>query len=385
MKAQEKNTYDPSIDVVRFVAFFAVFIHHFVYRGGNSISGNPKTYWTWEPLDLFAFFGSEGVTIFFCLSGFLLSRILIGEINKTGELSVRSFYMRRILRIWPLYFSFIFTCLLIAPLLGNQAIAKSELPFLLSFSYNWQQLYIGNSRGMAAILWSISVEEQIYLVLPLLLLLFSRWGFTKLAVSLILFGYFSRIVFYLNDLSLYRNTFSYMSTIGIGMLFAIYEVRIRNWFSKQSRIKTFVSIPLIMVYIILFKPVFSERPLLIIAFDFTAVTSILLLLILGGNKKKQTNLFLKFLAYLGRRTYGMYMFHWPILGLMVSRGIFYNDLNGISVQGLIFAFTFVALISIFSYRFFEKPFLDLRRNYQFIKVGCGFFGLNRDNSGFSCN
>jgi peptidoglycan/LPS O-acetylase OafA/YrhL len=369
MKAQEKNTYDPSIDVVRFIAFFAVFIHHFVYRGGNSISENPNTYWTWGPLDLFAFFGSEGVTIFFCLSGFLLSRILIGEINKTGDLSVRSFYMRRILRIWPLYFSFIFTCLLIAPLLGNQAIAKSELPFLLSFSYNWQQLYIGNSRGMAAILWSISVEEQIYLVLPLLLLLFSRWGFTKLAVSLILFGYFSRIVFYLNDLSLYRNTFSYMSTIGIGMLFAIYEMRIRNWFSKQRRIKTFVSVLLIMVYIYLFKPVFSERPLLIIAFDFTAVTSILLLLILGGNKKKQTNLFLKFLAYLGRRTYGMYMFHWPILGLMVSRGIFYDDLNGISVQGLIFAFTFVALISIFSYRFFEKPFLDLRRNYQFIKVG----------------
>jgi peptidoglycan/LPS O-acetylase OafA/YrhL len=124
-----------------------------------------------------------------------------------------------------------------------------------------------------------------------------------------------------------------------------------------------------MVYIYLFKPVFSERPLLIIAFDFTAVTSILLLLILGGNKKKQTNLFLKFLAYLGRRTYGMYMFHWPILGLMVSKGIFYDDLNGISLQGLIFAFTFVALISIFSYRFFEKPFLDLRRNYQFIKVG----------------
>ena len=369
MKVQKNQNYDLGIDVVRFIAFLFVFIHHFVYRGGNAISELPKVYWNNTYLDSISFFGSEGVTIFFCLSGYLLSRILIGELTKTGKLSVHSFYIRRILRIWPLYFSFVILCLLAAPLLGNQVIKGSELPYLLSFSYNWQQLYIGDSRGMAAILWSISVEEQIYLGLPLLLLLFYRWGFAKLAILLILIGYFCRILFYINDLSLYRNTFSYMSTIGIGMLFAIYEMKIRLWFSKQRRAVNFLSIFLMVGYVYLFKPVFSVGSLPIITFDMTATMTIFLLLIFGGNEKKRTSPFLKLLAYFGRRTYGMYIFHWPVLALMVSKGIFYSDVTGISFQGLVFAFIFVATISSFSYRFFEKPFLDLRKKYQFIKVG----------------
>ena len=369
MKIKNKSNYDSVIDIVRFIAFFFVFIHHFVYRGGNSISELPKTYWTNTYLDSVSFFGSEGVTIFFCISGYLLIRILIGELNKTGKLSVRSFYIRRILRIWPLYFSFIFLCLLTSPLLGNQVIKSSELPYLLSFSYNWHQLYIGDSRGMAAILWSISVEEQIYLMLPLLLLFFYRWGFAKLAISLILIGYLCRILFYLNDLSLYRNTFSYMSTIGIGMLFAVYEVKIREWFLNHRRATSFVALSLMLGYVALFKSIFSVGSLPIIAFDLTAIMTIFLLLILGGNAGKQFTRFLKLLAYFGRRTYGMYIFHWPILALMVSRSIFFDDTTGISFQGLVFAFVLVAAISSFSYRFFEKPFLELRKKYQFIKVG----------------
>jgi len=369
MKIKNSHNYDPGIDVVRFIAFFLVFIHHFVYKGGNSISQQPKTYWTNTYVDSITFFGAEGVTIFFCLSGYLLSRILIGELRTTGKLSVRSFYLRRILRIWPLYFSFVLACLLIAPLLGDQVIRKSELPYLLSFSYNWQQLITGDSRGMSAILWSISVEEQIYLILPLLLLLFFRWGFDKLAISLILTGVFCRIFFYVTEQSLYRNTFSYMSTIGIGMLFAVYEVNIRTWFRKHRRTLHFVLIFLIVSYVCLFKQLFSVGSLEIIAFDLTAIASIFLLLILGDREKEQTNPFLKLSAYFGRRTYGMYIFHWPILALMVSRGIFYDDQNGITILGLVFAFIFVAAISAFSYRFFEKPFLDLRRKHQFIKVG----------------
>jgi peptidoglycan/LPS O-acetylase OafA/YrhL len=369
MKIQKINNYDLGIDVVRFIAFFFVFIHHFVYRGGNSISTHPETFWTNTYVDSVTFFGSEGVTIFFCLSGYLLSRILIAEFRTTGKLSVRSFYLRRILRIWPLYFSFILVCLLSAPLLGNQVITKSELPYLLSFSYNWQQLFTGDSRGMAAILWSISVEEQIYLTLPLLLLLFFRWGFEKLAISLVFIGFFCRILFYVNEQNLYRNTFSYMSTIGIGMLFALYEVNIRAWFNNHRRSLCLVSIFLIVSYIFLFKQLFSVGSLQIIAFDMTAMTSIFLLLILGDREKGRTNPFLKLFAYFGRRTYGMYIFHWPILALMVSRGIFYNDQNGISILGLVFAFILVVSVSVFSYRFFEKPFLDLRKKHQFIKIG----------------
>lgn len=361
--------YDSGIDVVRFLAFFLVFLHHFVYRGGNSITTVSNSYWTNPFANSVAFFGAEGVTIFFCLSGYLLSKLLIREFEVTGKLSVRSFYIRRILRIWPLYFSFIVFCLVAAPLFGNQAVRGSELPSLFTFTYNWQQILTGQSRGMPAILWSISVEEQIYLVLPLLLLLFSRWSFKSLAYSLIFLGLISRVFLYASDFPLYRNTFSYMSTIGIGMLYSIYESQIKSRYSRNRALVNFSLGLVVAIYIVCFEAIFSIGILSIIAFDFTALAAIFLLVLFSGSGNGGLGRVLKPFAYLGRRTYGMYIFHWPVLALMVSRGIFYNNVSGISILGLIFAFIFVAAISSFSYRFFERPFLDLRKKYQFIKVG----------------
>jgi len=268
-----------------------------------------------------------------------------------------------------LYFAFIGFCLLAAPLLGNQAIEASEMPSLLTFTYNWQQLYVNNSRGMAAIFWSISVEEQIYLILPLLIILFYRVGIRKLPILLIALGVFSRILFYINDLALYRNTLSYMSTIGIGMVFALHEEKIRLWFQENRTKLSIFFMALICVYILNFKSVFSKGSFLIIAFDLTAIMAVLLLIMLGGSHGKKVNIISIPFAWLGRRTYGMYVFHWPILAFMVSRKIFFDDLEGISYMGLVFAFALVVAISAFSYRFFEKPFLDLRKKYQYIKVG----------------
>ena len=369
MRVAKVSNYDAGIDVVRFIAFLSVFIHHFTYRGGNSLTGSPHAFWVNTYIDSIAFFGAEGVTIFFCLSGYLLSKLLIKELGDTGKLGIRSFYLRRILRIWPLYFAFIGFCLLAAPLLGHQAIEASELPSLMTFTYNWQQLYVNNSRGMAAIFWSISVEEQIYLILPLLIIIFYKVGIKRLPVLLIALGILFRILFYVNDLALYRNTLSYLSTIGIGMVFALYEEKIRFWFQEYKTKLSIFFMVLVCLYILNFKSVFSKGSLLIIAFDLTAITAVLLLIMLGGVHGKKVNIIARPFAWLGRRTYGMYVFHWPILAFMVSRKIFFDDLEGISYMGLVFAFALVVAISAFSYRFFEKPFLDLRKKYQYIKVG----------------
>ena len=369
MKKISHQNYDAGIDVVRFLAFLFVFIHHFIFRGGNSISADSQQFWSNSIVDRITFFGSEGVTIFFCLSGYLLSKLLLRELSDTGRISVRSFYLRRILRIWPLYFSYILFCLLASPILGNQAIKNSELPTLLTFTYNWQQIYEGESRGMPAILWSISVEEQIYLVLPLLLVLFSKWNVTRLALVLVLIGYVSRFSLFINDTSTYRNTFSYMSTIGIGMFYAINEVKFKTWFSKNRRLLTFTFIVFISLYIFSFKKIFSEGYLNIFAFDLTAFLTICLLLMLSGIQNQSHTRVLQPFAWLGRRTYGMYIFHWPVLAFMVSRNIFFKESQGVSLPGILFAFFLVVSISAFSYRFFEKPFLNLRKKYQYVKVG----------------
>ena len=368
-KASKTNNYDAGIDAVRFVAFLLVFIHHFVYLGGNSISEFPNTYWVNPYIDSVARFGAEGVTIFFCLSGYLLSKLLIKELSDTGNISIRSFYIRRVLRIWPLYFAFIGFCLLAAPLLGNQTIKTTELPSLISFTYNWQQIFTGQSRGMAAILWSISIEEQIYLVLPILLLVFFKIGNKKLPIFLIFIGFLSRCFLFINEMAIYRNTFSYFSTVGIGMFYAINENKIKLWYRRNKLTVNFIFSSLIVIYILLFKSFFSKGFSNVIAFDLTALVAIFLLIMLGEENGKLKGTLLKPFSYLGRRSYGMYIYHWPILGLMVSKKIFFNVTTGISIGGLIFAFALVTATSTISYHFFEKPFLDLRRRYQYIKLG----------------
>lgn len=369
MKTQESQNYDAAIDVVRFCAFFLVFLHHFVYRGGNSIVDSPPTYWNNSLVDAIAFFGSEGVTIFFCLSSYLLSKILIRELTETGKLSICSFYMRRALRIWPLYFSFLFFCIIASSLLGNQSISRSELPSLLTFTYNWQQIITGESRGVAAILWSISVEEQIYLFLPLLLVLFSQWGFKKLVFLLVVSGLIARILFYVNDIALYRNTLSYMGTVGIGLYYALYEEQLKSWYSKNRFYLFYLFSLFVYLYIFLFHSFFSNGLIGFFAFDMTGVLTLMFLLMLSGKHGRIPNVVLRPIAYLGRRTYGMYLFHWPILGFMVSRNFLFDTSLGISLTGLLFALSIVITLSVISYRFFESPFLDLRRKFQYVKIG----------------
>jgi len=254
-------------------------------------------------------------------------------------------------------------------LLGNQSIKKSELFSLFTFTYNWQQIITDESRGVAAILWSISVEEQIYLFLPLLLVWFSRLGFNKLAFFLVISGLIARILFYASDIALYRNTFSYMSTVGIGLYYALYEEQLKTWYHK-NRIYLFnLFILFIFLYIFLFYSFYSNGLMVFFAFDMTGVLTLVLLLMLSGEHGRIPNMVLRPFAYLGRRTYGMYLFHWPILGFMVSRNVFFDASLGISAKGLFFALSLVTIISVISYRFLESPFLNLRKKFQYVKVG----------------
>ena len=369
MNNNPRNSYSNGIDIVRFIGFFCVFIHHFVYQGGNSIYSQSGAFWQNQFIDAISYFGAEGVTIFFCLSGFLLSKLLLKEHLDTGRISVKSFYKRRILRIWPLYFGYIVFCLALTPVFGSQSIQLSELPSLFTFTYNWQQLFSGQSRGMAAILWSISVEEQIYFLLPLLLVLSIKRSVNLLGCLLVFFGIASRLILYFSDQSLYRNTLSYMSTIGIGMLFAIHEIKIKKLFTSSNFKFRFILLGLVPAYILSFKSNFSSGPLTILAFDLTALMTVVLLLLFDQKEKHSLSGLRKFLGFLGRRTYGMYIFHWPVLALLVSRDLFYSDSLGVSFLGLLFALILVVSISAFSYRYLEKPFLERRRKYQYVKVG----------------
>ena len=171
------KVYFKNLDGIRFVAAFLVLLQHSY--------GFKKAYSDASPfLDrCFSDTGRIGVNLFFILSGFLISYLLLMEKDATGTVSYRNFYVRRILRIWPLYLGYGLILTFLSPYVadrlgwGNNTDAPTmllNLVFLLLFSVNMQIAFIGSNRGMFEISWSVCIEEQFYLVWPLLINTFRK-------------------------------------------------------------------------------------------------------------------------------------------------------------------------------------------------------------------
>ncbi|HOO67414.1 MAG TPA: acyltransferase [Bacteroidales bacterium] len=159
---ERKNTseqifYYPELDGLRFLAFFLVFVHH-----QNLFRNVPY-------LSTLKEFGWVGVDLFFALSAFLFTRLLVAEYNKTQSISFKKFYLRRIFRIWPIYFIFIGFALACFVVLRNGELTRDiniRLIGLLAFSDNIFTAVKGYiPLPWANHLWTIAYEEQFYLFL----------------------------------------------------------------------------------------------------------------------------------------------------------------------------------------------------------------------------
>ena len=157
--------YRPELDVLRFFAFFSVFCYHAL--PGVEV-GNHSGWERAAAIGLSAFksAGSFGVCLFFVLSSFLITELLIRERSKTGTVHIKAFYTRRILRIWPLYFFFLFVGFLLGHLVPEWNLETPRLLAFLALLGNWYVAVFGWSANPIAPLWSISIEEQFYLIWP---------------------------------------------------------------------------------------------------------------------------------------------------------------------------------------------------------------------------
>src|SRR5580698_8543895 len=151
--------YRPELDLLRFFAVaMVVQFHLFPAAKGTSI---PETIFNALHAS-----GGAGVCLFFLLSAFLISELLLREVETTGTVHIKSFYLRRILRIWPLFF-FILVLVCIFTIVPPRAPVSHWA--LLAFAFlagNWYMVFHGFPAGFIGPLWSVSVEEQFYLLWP---------------------------------------------------------------------------------------------------------------------------------------------------------------------------------------------------------------------------
>ena len=185
------RTYFPALDAIRSIAcYFPITTHLFWERiSGYWISLPDLQGW---PLHILAFFFGNamlGVRLFMVLSGFLITFLMLREWDGSGRFSLKNFYMRRILRIWPCYFAVVVYVFGIYPLiklaLGYQTPLHERLWPYLTFLANFELLRLTSSPGLypnsqLSLLWSVAIEEQFYLLWPMLLILGGaaglRWG-----------------------------------------------------------------------------------------------------------------------------------------------------------------------------------------------------------------
>jgi peptidoglycan/LPS O-acetylase OafA/YrhL len=352
--------YRPELDVLRFGAFGMVFLAHAMPHPPNLPPAlRPVVSGIAEGLGF-------GVDVFFLLSSYLITELLQREYWRTGGINVRAFWIRRILRIWPLYFAFLAFAVWIVPLLLPQNFPLFHRMAYATFWGNFALIADQNANTVAGSLWSVSIEEQFYLLWPLVLSRYVR-NLKGIAIGLLVVSSLTRALLAANGASdlwaYWANTPARLDPIAAGALLALFLKGKHPRISQAWRVPLLASgFCLIVVCGVLFPRV-GWRSLA--GYPLATVAALLLLLgILGAPWQ-----FPKILIYLGRISYGLYVFH--VLALRLVSAYVPAAASPLATSLIRFAASLgltIALAAI-SYRWLEAPFLKLKDRFSLISTG----------------
>lgn len=310
-----------------------------------------------------------GVTLFFVISGFLITYLLLQEMKKINDIKIGAFYMRRILRIWPIYYLYILVCIGVLVFMGlGDTILTSKLWYYCFFTANIPFL---SATGIAMIVhfWSIGVEEQFYLFWPWLVKFSKKYLLpTICAVGILWFALkIGSWVAFTNKSLIYK--FFNVTKFHCMMLGALGAVLFDR--SNKYYINIFANkIGQIIVWsIFLLSGIWGDYIPAIIREEVIAVMSLFLITGQVCNSSF-INLENKACDYVGKISYGIYVIH-PLLIFLSSYA--YRMLNidlPIWLQSsIIYIYTIVATIIVanLSYNYVEKPFLKLKNKFAIVR------------------
>ncbi|HWR34596.1 MAG TPA: acyltransferase [Clostridia bacterium] len=368
-RSATKRFYHPELDILRFFAFFMVFLHH-------ALPHDPAFYTAMNvPIvmaRLFAAIGASGafgVNLFFVLSAYLITELLLRERALLGDVDLRAFYMRRILRIWPLYFAFLAVAAALAIFMPGQQLPWNTALAFTALSGNWWIVFKGFPSSVIFPLWSVSIEEQFYIFWPAAMRRL-RQPFL-LAFAVLLLGIASLTRLYLGthgatETQVWCNTFAQLDPIALGILAAIF---LRG---RAPQLSTLARVALVAFGVVALAAAGSYwqikgDPLtvsrIMLGYPAVALGSIALLLaFLCESAPLRKSAF----VYLGRISYGLYVFH--ILGLMSSDYIVphYDSSFARYMLRNAVALSITIALSAASYRWLETPFLNLKQRFTHV-------------------
>jgi len=352
-----KLTYYKNLDGVRAIAALMVMFFHF-FQG---IEPNTKII---SLLAKVSVFGQTGVTLFFVLSGFLITRILINTKNTEGFF--KNFYLRRTLRIFPLYYMFLFLSYYILPILfGTNAPSFNQQIYYFTYLQNFANTFNWNAIGPGHF-WSLAVEEHFYLFWPLVVFLFSNKNLTKIIVGIIIGAMILRVIMLNAGYEIFYFTFTRFDSLAIGALLAIIEQRggLKNGNSKKFGV---LLASLFVPTIVMWTYFTGEGNNYIQVFKFLFLSSIyfsIIGLLLCINEDHIANKILKtkYFSYTGKISYGLYVYH-PLAYLICGR---YFHIENTVINFVVRIIMTYVLASI-SFHLFESAFLRFKKYFDYNK------------------
>jgi peptidoglycan/LPS O-acetylase OafA/YrhL len=310
----------------------------------------------------------SGVDLFFVLSGFLIVGILLDA--KGGEFYFSTFYIRRAFRILPLYIVVLVLFIILRGIISNDWLFLESLPLwsYFTFTQNFFMHQYGFGPNWLAVTWSLAVEEQFYLILPLLVWKLPKKQLVLLFVVLIFMSPLFRLIF--NNLGAYVFSFARADSILAGGLLAVFyrTPEIKDVFEKNYQYL------LVLFFVFLFGAGILTLDLPEIGNAFvhswlSGLYSIFIMVCTLRTKNIITNAVSnKFFVWMGLRSYGIYLFHQPVSGLM------HQFVNGETFPGFSNMQEFIAvplsllvtlLLAEISYRYFESFFLSCAGKFRY--------------------
>jgi peptidoglycan/LPS O-acetylase OafA/YrhL len=369
----KKKIYFENLDGLRFFCFFSVFLYHSFHTENELTKSSPIYKFVTE--EIFKN-GNLGVNFFFVLSGFLITYLLIAEKKLNGQIDLKKFWIRRILRIWPLFYFCVGFGFLVFPqlkLLFGQVPNETANPiYYVTFLNNFDFIQNGlTDASVLSVLWSIAIEEQFYLIWPIILYLFSvkkYWiPFCLIIIASISFRA-------LNDdpLSHELHTLSCIGDMTVGALGAWL---IFQYNSLKLKIRNLNRLYILLIYAFFFSIYFFRDEMISLGygvrvFERIIIAFVILLIILEQNYCKNSLFKLssfKQISKLGVITYGLYCLHKIAILVVITitnKYAFNTELWQTMVLETLLALVLTIVMSKLSYKFYESPFLKLKDKFS---------------------
>ncbi len=376
-----EKIYLPGLNGVRFIAALAVLIHH-VEQGKGSLGlanglASPPIHRA----------GGLGVTVFFVLSGYLITYLLLTELRTTSTIRIRDFYVRRILRIWPLYYLIVVLGWVVAPTLVLFSLPLFESPFGPGFLPGIafylllcpQFLPARQSPTLAGPLWSVGVEEHFYAFWPLLVRAFRGrivLPFAGIVGALVAARFYLRHPLRLPATPEEWTTHEYMVTLLDQSRFgcmAIGGLAAWLWLSRPESVRWLFRRDVQAVILAALAACLAFGVVVpAVDAEFYSVLFAILILNISLNGRSLLKLENRVFLFMGEISFGLYVYHWFIIAAVLNllkgwSGLGRPVLGNVVLYGVVVGLT--TAVAAASHYLIERPFLRMKARFSAVLSG----------------